>query len=91
MLKSIAQPSPDLQAFIQSFGHPLNQEQERHITQAVDALTTIDGRITLSSLYRAISGDPCPKAGADTVRVALWQVDDLCIPLLCVMNGQSRI
>jgi hypothetical protein len=81
MLKSIAQPSPDLQAFIQSSGHPLNQAQERHITQVADALVTIDGRKTLSSLYRAISGDPCPKAGADTFRVAPWQADDLRIPL----------
>jgi hypothetical protein len=81
MLKSIAQPSPDLQAFIQSLTLPLNQAQEKHITQVVDAMVTIDGRKTLSSLYRAITGDPCPKTAADTFRLAPWQADDLRIPL----------
>jgi hypothetical protein len=58
MLKSIAKPSPDLQAFIQSLNLPLNQAQEQHITQMADALVTIDGRKTLSALYRAITGNP---------------------------------
>jgi hypothetical protein len=81
MLKSIAQPSPELQAFIQSLDLPLNQAQQKHVTQVADALVTTEGRKTLSALYRAITGNPCPKAGADTFRVAPWRADDLRIPL----------
>jgi hypothetical protein len=81
MLKSIAQPSPDLQAFIQSVNLPLNQAQEKHITQVADALITVEGRKTLSALYRTITGNPCPKSAADTFRLAPWQADDLRIPM----------
>ena len=81
MLKSITRLSPKLQAFIQSLDHPLNQAQEQHIMRVADALVTTGGRKTLSALYRAITGDPCPKAGADTFRVAPWRADDLRIPL----------
>jgi hypothetical protein len=35
MLKSIAQPSPELQAFIQSLDLPLNQAQQRGGGEAV--------------------------------------------------------
>jgi hypothetical protein len=81
MLKSIARLSPELQAFIQSLDLPLNHAQQRHATQIADALVTTEGKKTLSVLYRAITGDPCPKAGADTFRVAPWQADDLRVPL----------
>lgn len=81
MLKSIAQPSPDLQAFIQSLHLPLNQAQEQHITQVADAMVTIDGNKTLSGLYRAITDDPCPKTAAGSFRVAPWRADDLRLPL----------
>ena len=47
MLKSIAQPSPDLQAFIQSLNLPLNQAQEQHISQGADAMVTIDMHLYL--------------------------------------------
>ena len=59
MLKSIARLSPKLQAFIRSLDHPL-----------ADALVTTEGQKTLSALYRAITGDPCPKSASDTFRVA---------------------
>lgn len=81
MLKSIAQLSPELQAFIQSLDLPLNQAQEKHVTQVADALVATEGRKTLSALYRAITGNPCPKSAADTFRLAPWQADDLRIPL----------
>jgi hypothetical protein len=77
MLKSIAQLSPKLQAFIQSLSLPLNQAQEQHVTQVADAMVTTEERKTLSALYRAITGDPCPKAGADTFRVAPYAPNDL--------------
>jgi len=38
MLKTTAQLSPDLQAFIQSLDLPLNQAQERHTTQVAGVL-----------------------------------------------------
>lgn len=81
MLKSIARPSPDLQAFIQSLNLDLNQAQEKHITQVADALVTIDGSKTLSGLYRAITDNPCPKTAADNFRVAPWQADNLRVSL----------
>ena len=62
MLKSIAQPSPDLQAFIQSLNLPLDQAQEQHISQVAGAMVTIDGRKTLSGLYRAITDGLCHAA-----------------------------
>jgi hypothetical protein len=44
-------------------------------------LVTTEGRKTLSALFRAITGDPCPKAGVDTFRLVPWQANDLRIPL----------
>jgi hypothetical protein len=71
MLKSIAELSPELQAYIWSLGLPLNQAQEQHVTQVADALVTTDGQKTPSALYRAITGDPCPKSAGRLSRGSL--------------------
>lgn len=81
MLKTIAEPSPELTAFIDALNLPLSQPQYRHVLQVADGLITTQGSKTLSALYRHIVGDPCPKAAADTFREAPWQADELRVPL----------
>lgn len=81
MLKTIAEPSPELAQFIQALNLPLNVAQHRHIMQIADGLITTQGSKTLSSLYRHIVGNPCPKSAADTFREAPWQADNIRTPL----------
>ena len=77
MLKTIAEVSLNLIAFIDDLDLPLSKPQKRHIAQVADALITTEGSKTLSALYRSIVGDPCPKAAADRYRVreAPWEAD----------------
>jgi hypothetical protein len=81
MLKTIADVSPQLAAFVLTLQLPLSRPQLRHVSQVADALITTEGSKTLSALYRHIVDDPCPKAAADTFREAPWTADDLRIPL----------
>jgi len=77
MLKTIAEVSPQLVAFVLALHLSLSRPQVRHVTQVGDALITAEGSKTLSGLYRHIVGDPCPKAAADTLREAPWEADDI--------------
>jgi hypothetical protein len=77
MLKTIADVSPQLAAFVLSLHLSLSRPQLRHVSQVADALITTEGSKTLSALYRHIVNDPCPKAAADTFREAPWSADDL--------------
>ena len=81
MLKTIAQPAPDLASFIEALNLPLSRPQQRHVTQIADSLVTTEGNKTLSAMYRHIVGDPCSKSAADTFREAPWRADDLRISL----------
>jgi hypothetical protein len=81
MLKTIADLSPQLVAFVLALHLTLSRSQQQHVMQVADALITTEGTKTLSGLYRHIVGDPCPKAAADTFREARWTADDLRIPL----------
>lgn len=75
MLKTIAEPSPELVRFVEVLHLPLSAPQQRHVTQVADGLITTQGSKTLSALYRHIVGDPCPKSAADTFREAPWQAE----------------
>ena len=81
MLKSIAEVSPELSAFVNDLDLRLSQPQQRHVKQIADGLITIEGDKNLSNLYRHFVGDPCPKSAADTFREAPWAADDIRIPL----------
>ena len=80
MLKTIADLSPQLVAFVLALRLSLSHPQLRHVSQVAYALITTEGSKTLSALYRHIVDDPCPKAAADTFREAPWPADDLRIP-----------
>jgi hypothetical protein len=81
MLKTIAQPAPELASFVEALNLPLSRPQQRHVTQIADSLFTTEGNKTLSAMYRHIVGDPCSKSAADTFREAPWMADDLRISL----------
>ncbi len=81
MLKTIAEVSPELTAFVEDLNLRLSEPQQRHVKQIADGLITIEGDKNLSNLYRHIVGDPCPKSAADTFREAPWSTNDLRIPL----------
>ena len=75
MLKTIAAVSPELTQFVAGLNMPLNTPQHHHIIQIADGLVTTQWNKNLSSLYRHIVGNPCPKLAADTFREAPWQLD----------------
>jgi hypothetical protein len=54
VLKTIAEPSPELLQFIQALHLPLSTPQLRHVTRIADGLITTQGSKTLSALYRHI-------------------------------------
>jgi hypothetical protein len=70
MLKTVAEVSPRLVAFILALHLSLSRPQVRHVTQVADALITTVRSKMLFGLYRHIVGDPCPKAAADTFHEA---------------------
>jgi hypothetical protein len=57
MLKTIADVSPQLVAFVLALRLSLSRPQQRHVIQVADALITTEGSKTLSGLYRHIVGD----------------------------------
>jgi hypothetical protein len=57
MLKTIAEVSPHLTAFVLASRLSLSRPQLQHATQMADALITTEGSKTLSGLYRHIVGD----------------------------------
>jgi hypothetical protein len=81
MLKTIAEVSPQLVAFILILRLSLSRPQLRHVTQVADTLITTEGTKTLSGLYRNIVANPCPKSAVDTFREAPWSADAIRISL----------
>jgi hypothetical protein len=81
MLKTIAEVSPQLIAFVLALRLSLSRPQHQHVMQVADALITTEGSKTVSALYRHIVGDPCPKSAADTFREAPWEADEIRLSL----------